>query len=154
MEGACAKAHLRNRYFQYRLANWVDTTPCSHVGGAHVRVACEARHLREACALHLARHDDALAYQGRRFAAAVVGEFFVWDTANLQMQVNAVEERSAQALLIALHHRRGAGAGVLVVAGPSARAGVHRADEDKLCWKCHRPLRAANRHRAVFKSLA
>ncbi len=75
--------------------------------------------------LPLARLLDALANLRRWFTHSVARQFFVIDPRHLNMNVDAVEERTAEAILVAHHLRERVGAFFGQVSPITTRAGVH-----------------------------
>jgi hypothetical protein len=58
-------------------------------------------------------------------AQALAAQFLVVDARHVDVDVDAVEQRAGDALLVARHHRRRAGALLLGVSGIAAWAGMN-----------------------------
>ncbi len=120
----------------------------------HVGIAMHVGDSGEAVALDLPGAHDALTDFGRRFAIAGAGEFTDANGGDVDVQVDAIEQRAADSRQILLDHRRRAGAFLARVLQISAWTGVHRTDQQKLRGKTQRSRRARNGHNAVFQRLA
>ena len=70
------------------------------------------------------------------------------------MDVDAVEKRTRNAIAVALDLAGRASALTLRIAEETARAGVHRGNEDEVGRECHGARSAADRDPAVLERLA
>ena len=119
----------------------------------HVGVAGEASAF-EAGALPLPSVLDAPPHRGGRLGQAVADELLVLDAGRLDEQVDPVEQRAADALLVAGDSPGGADALLARVAVVAAGTGVHRAEQHESGGKGRRPLGAADGDDFVFHGLA
>ena len=69
------------------------------------------------------------------------------------MNIDAIQQRAGEALLVAADHHRAARAGVLRVAPVTARARVLRADQHEIGREGQAALGAADRDDFVFQGL-
>ena len=109
-----------------------------HVGGAfgielavlfdqargHGAVGVGAFEPLKALGLHEAGLLDPGADDGGGLAGFAAGEGFVIHQGDIDMEVDAVEERAADAVAILLHHGRGAATGAFEIAIVTALAGI------------------------------
>ena len=79
----------------------------------------------------------------RWLAAALVAELLERDARDLDVDVDAVEQRAGEPLLVAADDHRAARAGVLRVAAVAARTRILRADEHEIRREGQAALRAA-----------
>lgn len=120
----------------------------------HLGVAEDAGLVAVALGLDEAGGGDALADGGARLAGGGRGELVEWHGEYLDLQVDAVEQRSRNAVHVLLHGAWGAGAflgGMIIVA---ARAGVHRGDEHEAGGVVDGVARTRDGDVAVFERLA
>ena len=89
-----------------------------------------------------------------RFSRTATGEFLEGHCRRFDMDVDAIEERTGDAVAVALDLDTGAAALALRVAVKSARAGIHRGDENKFGRKCHGSSRTGYGHLAILDWLA
>ena len=137
MEGAGAQLQLRHRRLDERFARLVEFAVLAHLGRSHVGVGLvqEAavalgqegifgQRLRQAVALDGAGGLDAGANGAAGFAEAVSEELVVVDARDVNVDVDAVEERAGDALLVACDGSRTTGTFFLRVIGPTTWAGI------------------------------
>jgi hypothetical protein len=79
--------------------------------------------------LAIAGGDDALTDRGGRLAGFAAAQLCERDGADVDVEVDAIEERAGEALPVALDRARAAGAFAGARIEPAARAGVGRGDE-------------------------
>jgi hypothetical protein len=91
---------------------------------AHVGIRAQACAL-EALDLERSGQGDTLANGVRRLTQLLPKELLVVDAWHVHMDVDAVEQRTGDALLVARHHRGRAGASLLWVLPVAAWAGLH-----------------------------
>lgn len=92
----------------------------------HVSVGVNAGDSGEARALHSPGGFDSLADLNRRFSLRFFCEFFPGKSRHLDVDVDAVEERTRDARAVALDQLGGAGARFRGVSQVAAGAGIHR----------------------------
>ena len=101
--------------------------PFLHRAGSHTAQLC--------------RGATALRSDGRRGLASIQGgELLFRHATHVQMDVNAIEQRAGNALLIALHHAHRAGAFMPLIAVVATRTGIHGADQHKIGRKRQRTM--------------
>ena len=92
---------------------------------------------------------------GRRwFPAAFVAELLERDAGHFDVDVNTIQQRAGQALLVAADHHRAARAGVFGVAPVTARTRILRADQHEIRREGQAALRAADGDDPVLQRLA
>jgi len=91
----------------------------AQLGGAHVGVAVRVRQ-REAAPLEVACQLHARADGGRRLAQTRARQLLVVHARHLHMDVEAIQQRPRDTLLVARHHRGRADTHALGVAVPAA----------------------------------
>jgi hypothetical protein len=109
----------------------------------------------EAFFLYLSSLDD-LVPQLRRgdLRRPPVGKVLVRDPCNLDVQVDSVDERPAQAAQVSLYVRLLARATLVPISEKSARARVHGTHKQHACWKLGRDPGTRHGEGAFFKGLA
>ena len=122
------------------------------LAGTHVGVA-QARPFDEPTVLALARGLDALADHGRWFGGAGVGKLLVSHAWHVDVDVDAVEQRARQPLLIFGNDAWRTRTLVARVIGITAWAGVHAGHEHEIGRKGQRALGARDRHHMIFERL-
>ncbi len=140
MIGARRQPQATDRRAQQRVGAVGHEAEVADVARRHVRVGVHARPTHEPPALHHPRPVHALAHRFAGLAPTLVGERPVLHGGDLEVNVDAVEQRPRDAREIALHADRAAGARVLRIAVVAARAGVHRRRQ-------HEARRIAQAHR-------
>src|SRR5581483_3045964 len=120
-ERARRQAELLDRGLEEALGARVERAVPVDLAAVHVGVAADAG-AREARCLTRARGVDAGADRGGRLAGRGAGEVDVGEGGYLDVQVEAVEERSGDALPVARRHAGWARACVRRVAEVAARA--------------------------------
>src|SRR5262249_32107258 len=121
---------------------------------AHFRVAGDRRVFRKAAPLALAGGGNSLPNCQRAFARLITGELVKVDPLDLDVHINAVEDRSAQALLIAGDHRMSAATRPRRIAVEPARTRVSGRNQRELGRKRQRFTRAGDGDNAIFDRLA
>ena len=124
VEGARRELQALGGGAQEGLSRWLDFAVFAHFGGTHLGIDTHPLVPREAARLALAGGQDALAHMGRGFGFSLAGQLFILDAGNLDVDVNAVEQRAGDALLVAADGAGRAGAGARGVAMVAARAPV------------------------------
>jgi hypothetical protein len=126
MERPRRELQLLHRRPHERLTGRVEFAEDAHVGWRHVRVAYYSAVVRgESRVLTLSRGLHSRAHHRRRLAHTLAGELFIRHARHLDVDINAIQQRPADALLVARDHRRGTSTflgGVTVIA---ARTGIH-----------------------------
>ena len=152
----CAEVHLLHGGAHEVAPSLVELAEVLHLGRPHIAVDQQVglAQAGKASFLHLARPLHPRADGGRRFSPGQVGQFLEGDARHIHMDVDAVHERPADALLVALHRTHRAGAFLLQVLKVAAGAGVHGGDEHKVGREGERPGGAADGDDAVFEWLA
>lgn len=108
----------------------------------------------EAIALTIARGLDAVANLRRTFGCCPAAEFFVLNSGNFDVNVDAVEEWAGDFCDVALNHRRGAYAVVRFVVEVAAGAGIHCGGQHEARGKTQRHGGACDGDGVIFKWLA
>ena len=107
----------------------------------------------ESFQLFLASADHPVADFGRTFRLVGRTHFFVVHGGDIDVNVDAIHERTGNLGDVALDHRRGALAIAGAVIVESARAGIHGGGQHKARGKRERHGGAGNRDRAILKWL-
>ena len=97
---------------------------------------------------------DALPDRERGFAGDFAGHILVLHGRDFDMDVDAVEKRSGNAVAVALDIERAAPALAFRIAEVAALAGIHGGDEHEIRWKCEGAGSARNGDARVFQRLA
>jgi hypothetical protein len=130
----------------------VRTAECRHAraaqGGVGPRTAFAIARVLDA-----ARGDDALTHRRRRFAGDTVDNRADGDRWNIDDEVDAIAKGTREPALIPGDLHRRASARPPIVAGESARAWVHRPDEDEPRREDSGSRRARDRHVSFFERL-
>src|ERR1700730_11966226 len=106
--------------------------PRGHSGVAiHFYVALKAP------LLNAARVTNALSNRHRAFFGAFARDIAIFHRRDLDMQIDAIEQRTGNALTITLHLERAATAFPFQIAKISAWTRVHRRDQHELGGKSH-----------------
>jgi hypothetical protein len=119
----CREVQLAHSRLHEVLAGTVERAVCPHLGRPYVGVGQQARAL-EALSLTHARRGDPLAHRAGRLAQALDAELLVLDARHLDMDVDAVEQRIGDTLLVACDNCGRASAAFLRVQMPTTRAGM------------------------------
>ncbi len=119
----------------------------------HVGVAGQGRPL-EALALRIAGALDALADRLRCLAQSVVRQLVVVDPRHLHVDVDPVQKRPADALLVSGHLGRGARTFSDGIAIEAAGAGVHGPHQREVGREGERPRRPGDHHLVILHRLA
>jgi hypothetical protein len=151
--GAGRELELAHGRFHQALAGVVQAAPAPDLGRAHLAVGAQPA-AGEALRLELPGRDHALADALRRLAAALAGQLVILDLRHLDVDIDPIEQRPRQTLLVAADRRRGAGAGPAWRVEKSTCAGIHRANQDKVGRKAERPGGPADHDRVVLERLA
>jgi len=131
--GARRQVQLRHGRAHQGLALIVHLTELPHLGHAHVGVADDVRspvdslirrHTKSSI-LYLPRRLDAPSNRLAGLAEAVAAQLVVVHARHFDVDVDAVEQWSRDALLVFRDHRRRTGAGLLAVAIVAAWTGIH-----------------------------
>ena len=93
---------------------------------------CLAHPLAKPLLLPFARRADALANRGGIFLRAFAGDVAIFHRRHFDVQIDAIEQRTGNALAITLHLHRAATAFAFQIAEISAGTGIHRRDEHEL----------------------
>jgi len=157
--GPGAHAQLLHGRFEQGLARSVHRAELAHLGGSHVGVALQRGvavgfHSCKACPLSLPGCFHPVADGRAWLAQAVVGQLVVLDAGHLDVNVDAVQQRPRDTLLVAADHAEGAGALVDRVAVIAAGAGVHRGDEHEIGRKREGAGGAGDGDDVIFHRLA
>ncbi len=122
--GAGRQAEARERGLEERLPGGVGPSVLPDLLGRHQRVAARAVGPEARC-LYVARRDDALADGCRRLGVDARVEGVERDRRDLDVEVDAVEQRARHTRQVAQRLPGRADAGAPRVAGVSARTGIH-----------------------------
>src|SRR5438093_12929412 len=120
----------------------------------HARVAVYFRVIAKTLLLKLPCAHNALADGSGSFLSAFAGDVAVLDRGHFNVQIDAVEQWTGDALPISLHLKRSATAFALQVAKIAARTGIHRRNEHQLRGKRDATCRARHGDLPVFERLA
>src|SRR5206468_5958515 len=120
----------------------------------HARVAVYLRVLSETLLLKLPCAHNALADGSGSFLCAFAGDITIFDRGHFDVQIDAVEQWTGDALPISLHLKRSATAFALQVAKIAAWTGIHRRNEHQLRGKRDAACRARHGDLPVFERLA
>jgi hypothetical protein len=151
--GARGKLELVHGGFDQAAGGIVQGAVFAYFGGAHIGIAGEIG-AGETLALDLAGGFDAGAHGLGGFTQAGIAQFFIFHARDVDVNVNAVEERTGDALLVFGHYAGGAGAGFDRVAVVTAGAGVHGGDQLEGSREGERAVRAADGDDFIFDGLA
>jgi hypothetical protein len=110
--------------------------------------------MAEAAALGFSGLQDLLTHRGTQGTIAGGGQFLERDGRDLDVQIDAVQERAADPADVTFDVHRGALARPPAIAEVAARARVHGGDQDEACWKRARMERAGDGDAAFFEPLA
>ena len=152
--GAGGEVHVVHGVLKVGAAFGVELAMGFHLPGVHGAVDVDAGVFGEALGLDGAGLFDAGADGGGRFALFGGGEGFVVDEGDFDMEVDAVEEGTADALAVFLDEGRAAAAFAFGVAIVAAGAGVHGGDEHEAGGEGHAADGAGDGDFAVFEGLA
>src|SRR5581483_12065112 len=78
---------------------------CPNFSDSHLGIARDRRMLGKTTPLPLACADHPLAHALGGFTRFLAGQLLEFDTLNLHVHINAVQDRAAQSFLVARHHR-------------------------------------------------
>ncbi len=120
----------------------------------HARVAVYFCALTKTLLLKLPRADSAPADRIGIFLGAFAGDIAIFDRRHFNVQVDAVEQWTGNALPIPLHLKRAATAFSFEISEIAARSGIHRGNEHELRGKSDAARRARHGHLSVFERLA
>src|SRR5947199_5121565 len=120
----------------------------------HARVAVYFRVIAKTLLLKLPCAHNALADGSGSFLSAFAGDVAVLDRGHFNVQIDAIEQWTGDALPISLHLKRSATAFALQVAEIAAGAGIHRRNEHELRRKSDAARCARHGHLPVFEWLA
>ena len=104
--------------------------------------------------LPFARAVDAFTDRGGTFFRSIARDVAVFDRWHFDVQVDAIEQWTGNALPITLHLHRAATAFAFQIAEVATRAGVHRRHEHELGRKSDRAGRARDGDATIFERLA
>jgi hypothetical protein len=104
--------------------------------------------------LFLAGADDALANRGRIFGLVGGAHLFIVHGGDVDMDIDAVHERTGDFRDVALDHGRGALAVAGAVVVETAGARVHGGGEHEARGESEGPAGAGDAHSGIFKRLA
>ena len=154
--GAGAEVHLADGGLHQVFAGLIDLAVALDLGGTHVAVDDDVGLvlLGEAGLLAGAGPFYAAADVGGRLARFEAGELLEGDAGYVDVEVDAVEEGAADAALVALNGRHGAGAGFAFVAVEAAGTGVHGGHEHEVGGEGEGAGGAADGDDFVFEGLA
>jgi len=120
----CREPALVHRTRNEALRGGVERTMPAHLGHRELGVRATA-----AAGHSLARRDDATPHLGRALSRRGVAQLLVRDPRHVDTQVDAVQERSGDARVVAVDRVRQAGARSRRITELAARARVHRPDQ-------------------------
>jgi len=122
----CSRGELQlaHRRAHQAFARRVEPAMVAHLGRSHLRVRHRLR-AGEACRLDRPRRLDARPHLRRRFAEPIVGQLLVFDARHRQLDVDPVEQRAGEALLVADDRARCAGTFFGRIAIEAAGASLH-----------------------------
>src|SRR2546423_2885785 len=125
----------------------------------HARVAVYFCALTKTLLLKLPRTDSALADRIGIFLGAFAGDIAIFDRGHFNVQVDAIEQRTGNALPIPLHLKWAATAFSFEISEIAARTGIHRGNKHELrgksdaaCCTRHSDLRVFERLAHYFQS--
>ena len=120
----------------------------------HSRVAICCRVAFKSRLLAFTRTNDPVANLARNFLHAFAGHVAIFDGRNLDVQIDAIEQRTGDALSITLHLERAATAFAFQIAEISARTRIHGGDQHELGGKSHAARGARDGDFPVLERLA
>src|SRR3990170_7221687 len=127
-----------------RLSGFIQRAEAPHLGRPHIRVTRESGPV-EADSLSFACDLDALTHLRGGLAHPIVGQLLELHARHFDVDINPIQKRTGDALLIAGHSGRRACTLTLGVPEVSTRAGVHGAHEHEVRWKGIRAACPADR---------
>src|SRR5438132_10423273 len=103
----CARAQAQtfNRAAYQHRALGLQLAERARISDPHLGIAGDAVTIGEALPLALTRGRDACPNDPRRLTGFRTGQFFELDATDAEMHVDAIQDRSAEPLLIARDHR-------------------------------------------------
>src|SRR6266550_3585689 len=122
---------------------------CSHAG-----VAIYFRLVAEPFMLASPSSQDALANGGGSFLSAFAGDIAIVDSRHFNVQIDAIKQRTRDALTVALYLNWAAAAFALEIAEVTARTGIHRRHQHEFAWKCDAACRARHSDFPILQRLA
>src|SRR5438552_7817751 len=122
---------------------------CSHAG-VTIYLAVVAKPFL----LAFAGMDDAFANGSGSFLSAFTGDVAIVDSRHFNVQIDAIKQRTRDALTVALYLDWAAAAFALEIAEVTARAGIHRRHQHELAWKCDAARRARHSDFPILQRLA
>ena len=125
--GTRTEVHLAHCGAHEGLGVLTQDTKCPDLPRPHIGIAGHAQRCQP-CTLAVARGFHPGADGGGGFAQRGIGEFVVFHAGHLDVQVNAVQERTGDALAVALDHAHGTGASPLSVTKIATLTGIHSSD--------------------------
>jgi hypothetical protein len=125
--GACREVQLAHGRLHQPLARAIELAVAAHLGRPHIGVGQQARAL-ETLGLDLPSGRNPLADSMRRLAQPLSAELLVVHAWNIYVDVDAVEQRPRDALLLARYHGGRARAVPLAVPVIAAWARIHCCD--------------------------
>ncbi len=152
--GAGGEVHVVHGVLEVGAAFGVELTVGFHLSRGHGAVDVGAGAFGEALGLDGAGLLDAGADGGGGFALFGGGEGFVVDEGDFDMEIDAVEERAADALAVFLDEGRATAAFAFGIAIIAAGAGVHSGDKHEAGGEGHAADGAGDGDFAVFEGLA
>jgi len=124
MVGACRKVQLAHGRLHQPLARALELAVPAHLGRPHVGVGQQPRAL-EALGLAHARRGDALAHRAGWFALPFSGQLIVIHARHIHMDVDSIDQRAGESLLVARDDGCRTGTLPLGIAGVAAWAGMN-----------------------------
>src|SRR5207248_10487249 len=110
---------------------------CSHAG-VTIYLAVVAKPFL----LAFAGMDDAFANGSGNFLSAFTGDVAIFDSTHFNVQIDAIKQRTRDALTVALYLDWAAAAFALEIAEVTTRVGIHRRHQHELALKCDAALGA------------
>lgn len=149
--GAGGEEHVAHGEVQDFLGVGVEGASVADLAGSHLAIVADGAVAAETVPLAVAGGLDAGADDGGGLAFCGVGESGDLDGGDLDMEVDAVEERPGEPGHVAPDL---IGGGARFRCGFAIGGGVHGGDEHEARGKRHRPRRPGDRHVAVLEGLA
>ena len=139
-------------------AGLVHRAVVADLGGTHVRVgrqvgALAIFHVGKPRRLSRSRRLDACMDRRGWLPAAIVAELLKRDARDFDVNVDPVEQRAGEALLVAADHHRAARAGMFGIAPIITRARILGSDQHEIRREGQAALGAADRDDFVFQGL-
>src|SRR6476646_4541365 len=108
----------------------------------HTRVAVHLGAITKTFLLPLPGTDNPLADGSRIFLSAFAGDVAIFDRRHFNVQIDAVEQWTGNALPVSLHLKRPATAFAFEISEIAARTGIHRGNQHELRRKSDAARRA------------